>query len=74
MIREDEEMIVIDRGRCVSCGACGAMTMMLKCIKATPEVELYEEPLLTEGRDYVQKIMGDCWSKCIYLSGITWSD
>lgn len=66
-------MIIIDRSRCVSCGACSAMVMMLKCIKATPEVELYEEPL-PEGRDYVQKVMHDCWSKCIYLSGITWDE
>lgn len=67
-------MIVIDRSRCSSCGACSAMVMMLKCIKATPDVELYEEPELQEGRDYVQKVMHNCWSKCIYLSGITWED
>ena len=67
-------MVVIDRSRCSSCGACSAMTMMLRCIKTTSEAELYEEPQTAEGRDYVQRVMRDCWSKCIYLSGITWED
>ena len=67
-------MIIIDRSRCVSCGACNAMTMMLHCIKSNPEAELYEEPQFREGREYVEKVMHDCWSKCIYLSGVTWSD
>ena len=66
-------MIVIDRTRCVSCGACNAITMTFKCIKATADYELYEEPPV-EGRDYVQKIMRDCWAKCIYLSGGDWEE
>ena len=66
-------MIVIDRNRCVSCGACNAICMTFKCIQATPEVELHEEPPV-EGRDYVEKIMRDCWAKCIYLSEGHWED
>ena len=67
------EMIVIDRTRCVSCGACNAMAMTFKCIQATPEYELYEEPPVKD-RDYVQQVMRDCWAKCIYLSGGDWED
>jgi len=66
-------MIVIDRTRCVSCGACNAIAMTFKCIKATADYELYEEPP-KEARDYVQKIMRDCWAKCIYLSGGDWEE
>lgn len=71
--KKESAMIVIDRRNCVSCGACNAITMTFKCIKTTPEYELYEEPP-KEGRDYVQKIMRDCWAKCIYLSGGDWED
>ncbi len=49
------------------------MAMTFKCIQATDEYELYEEPP-KDDREYVEKIMRDCWAKCIYLSGGEWED
>ena len=66
-------MIVIDRTRCVGCGHCNAMVTIFKCIKATSEYELYEEPP-RQDRDYVQRVMRECMAHCIYLSGGDWED
>ena len=65
-------MIVIDRTKCVGCGTCSAMTMFT-LLQNTGEIELYEEPP-KQDREYVQRIMRECWSHCITLSGDTWED
>ncbi len=66
-------MIVIDRSRCMGCGHCNALVTTFKCIQSNPEYELYEEPP-AQDRDYVQRIMRECWAHCIYLSGGSWED
>lgn len=66
-------MIVIDRDRCVSCGHCNAMVMTFNCIKIQDQYEFYEEPP-AQDRDYVLRIMKECWAHCITLSGGTWEE
>ena len=71
--RNDKNMIVIDRTKCVSCGACATMTLTFTCLQNTGDYELYAEPP-KQDRDYVQRIMRECWAHCIYLSGDTWEE
>lgn len=66
-------MIVIDRSNCIGCGACSTMTLTFPCIEKRGELEFYEEPP-KQDRDYVLKVMRECWSHCIGLSGGTWED
>ncbi len=66
-------MIVIDRSKCMGCGACNAMVMTFTCLQNTGEIELYAEPP-AQDRDYVLKVMRECWAHCITLSGGTWED
>ena len=57
----------------MGCGHCNALVTTFKCIQSNPEYELYEEPP-AQDRDYVQRIMRECWAHCIYLSGGNWED
>ena len=66
-------MIIIDRTKCVSCGTCSAMTLTFTCLQNTGDFEVYAEPP-KQDRDYVQRIMRECWAHCIYLSGDTWEE
>ena len=49
-------MIVIDRTKCVSCGACSTMTLTFTCLQNTGDYELYAEPP-KQDRDYVQEMV-----------------
>ena len=73
LLRGKKKMIIIDRTKCVSCGTCSAMTLTFTCLQNTGDYEVYAEPP-KQDRDYVQRIMRECWAHCIYLSGDTWEE
>ena len=66
-------MIVIDSSKCVGCGHCNAMVMTFPCIQIADDLEFYQEPPVQD-RDYVLKIMRECWAHCITLSEGDWED
>ncbi len=57
-------MIRIDNERCCGCGHCQSIRMTLPLVKSVDLVDYHEDPR-PEDRDFVEKIMLECWSQAI---------
>lgn len=59
-------MIVIDRKRCVGCGKCATLRMVLYCLTDSDDVEMYQDPE-PQYEEFVHNVIKECWAGCVYL-------
>ena len=57
-------MIKIKNDQCCCCGACQSLRFSMPVIKTIDGCDYYEDPR-PEDREFVSKIMADCWSQAI---------
>ena len=59
-------MIKIDNSLCCCCGHCQFIRMALPLVKSIDSVDYYEDPR-PEDRNFVEKIIMECWASAISL-------
>ncbi|MBQ0079813.1 MAG: 4Fe-4S binding protein [Eubacterium sp.] len=59
-------MVVIDRNRCIGCGKCAAMRILLPQLKDKDNIEYYQDPI-DKDIAFVENIMRECWANCIFI-------